>query len=249
MAEEGKYIYGIIGTNEGRNFGPIGIGERGDIVSTIGYEELSAVISNSSLDKYVVNKENLIAHEKVMEEVMKNYTVLPMRFCTVASSAEEVRNLLRKRYLELKSLLKDMDNKIELGVKVFWKEMKVIFQELADEDQKIKSLKEKIAIKSIKDSYAEGIKLGKIVKTALEIKRDKEGREILNVLKRISYNFHLNETQGDEMLINAVFLVDRTREREFDNQVHELVSKYSPRVKFKYIGPTPPYNFVNLNLK
>jgi hypothetical protein len=247
--EEGKYIYCIIGTNEGRNFGPIGIGGRGGIVSTIGYEDLSAVISNSPLDKYVINKENLIAHEKVVEEVMKNYTVLPMRFCTVASSAEEVRGLLRKRYLELKSLLKDMDNKIELGVKAFWKEMKVIFQEIVDEDKKIKSLKEKIAKKSLKESYTDGINLGKIVKTALEVKRDKEGQEIINVLKRISYNFHLNETQGDEMLINAVFLVDKAREREFDNQVYELVSKYSQRVKFKYIGPTPPYNFVNLNLK
>ena len=249
MAVEGKYIYCIIGTNEGRNFGPIGIGGRGDIVSTIGYEDLSAVISNSPLDKYVVNKENLIAHEKVVEEVMKNYTVLPMRFCTVASSAEEVRNLLRKRYLELKSLLKDMDNKIELGVKAFWKEMKVIFQELVDEDKKIKSLKEKIAKKSIQESYAEGIDLGKIVKTALELKREKESQEILNVLKRISPHFQLHKTEVDEMLINAVFLVDRAREREFDNQVQELVSKYSPRVKFKYIGPTPPYNFVNLNLK
>jgi hypothetical protein len=249
MAVEGKYIYCIIGTNEGRNFGPIGIGGRGDIVSTIGYEDLSAVISNSPLDKYVVNKENLIAHEKIVEEVMKNYTVLPMRFCTVASSAEEVRNLLRKRYLELKNLLKDMDNKIELGVKAFWKEMKVIFQELVDEDHKIKSLKEKIAKKSLQESYTEGIDLGKIVKTALELKREKESQEILNVLKRISPHFQLHKTEGDEMLLNAVFLVDRAREREFDNQVQELVSKYSPRLKFKYIGPTPPYNFVNLNLK
>jgi len=249
MAGEGKYIYCIIDTNEGRNFGPIGIGGRGDIVSTIGYEDLSAVISNSPLDKYVVDKENLIAHEKVVEEVMKNYTVLPMRFCTVAGSAEEVRNLLRKRYLELKNLLKDMDNKVELGLKAFWKEMKVIFQELVDEDKKIKSLKEKIAKKSLQESYTEGIKLGKIVKTALEVKRDKEGQEIINALKRISYHFLLNETQGDEMLINAVFLVDRAREREFDNQVNELIAKYAQRVKFKYVGPTPPYNFVNLNLK
>lgn len=249
MAGEGKYIYCIIATNEGRNFGPIGIGGRGDIVSTIGYEDLSAVISNSSLDKYVVDKENLIAHEKVVEEVMKNYTVLPMRFCTVAGSAEEVRGLLRKRYLELKNLLKDMDNKVELGLKVFWKEMKVIFRELVDEDKKIKSLKEEIAKKSLQESYAEGINLGKIVKTALGVKRDKEGQEIINALKRISYHFLLNETQGDEMLINAVFLVDRAREREFDNQVNELVVKYAQRVKFKYIGPTPPYNFVNLNLK
>lgn len=249
MIEEGKYIYCIIGTNEGRNFGPIGIGGRGDIVSTIGYEDLSAVISNSPLDKYVVNKENLIAHEKVVEEVMKNYTVLPMRFCTVASSAEEVRGLLRKRYLELKNLLKDMDNKIELGVKAFWKDMKVIFQEIGDEDKKINSLKEKIAKKSFKESYLERINLGKMVKTALEAKRDKEGQEIIKILKKVSYDFRINENHGDEMIVNAVFLVDRAREREFDNQVYELVSKYSQRVKFKYIGPTPPYNFVNLNIK
>jgi len=142
-----------------------------------------------------------------------------------------------------------MDNKVELGLKAFWKEMKVIFQELVNEDKKIKSLKEKIAKKSLKVSYTEGINLGKIVKTALGLKRDKEGQEIINALKRISYHFLLNETQGDEMLINAVFLVDRSREREFDNQVNELVAKYAQRVKFKYIGPTPPYNFVNLNLK
>ena len=142
-----------------------------------------------------------------------------------------------------------MDNKVELGLKAFWKEMKVIFQELVDEDKKIKSLKEKIAKKSLKVSYADGINLGKTVKTALGLKRDKEGQEIINALKRISYHFLLNETQGDEMLVNAVFLVDRAREREFDNQVNELVSKYAQRVKFKYIGPTPPYNFVNLNLK
>ncbi len=106
MVEEGKYIYCIIGTNEGRNFGPIGIGGRGDIVSTIGYEDLSAVISNSPLDKYVVNKENLIAHEKVVEEVMKNYTVLPMRFFTVASSAEEVRGSFKKKIFGTQKLIK-----------------------------------------------------------------------------------------------------------------------------------------------
>jgi len=249
MVEEGKYIYCIIEGREGRNFGPIGIGDRGDIVTTIGYEDLSAVISNFPMDKYVVNKENLIAHEKIVEEIMRSYTVLPMRFCTVASSAEEVRGLLRKRYLELKGLLKDMDNKIELGVKVFWKDMKVIFQEIVDENEKIKSYREKIVKKSIKESYKEKIKLGKMVKASLEAKRDKEGQRIVNVFKRLSYDFHLKETQIDEMLINAVFLVDRTREREFDNQMDELNNKYGERIRFKYIGPTPPYNFVNLSLK
>ncbi len=249
MMEEGKYIYCIIEGREGRNFGPIGIGRRGDVVSTIGYEDLSAVISNFPMGKYVVSKENLITHEKVVEEVMKDYTVLPMRFCTVASSAEEVRGLLRKRYSELKGLLKDMDNKIELGVKAFWKDMKVIFQEIVDENKKIRPFKERIAKKSFKESYAGRISLGKMVKAALEAKKDEEGRRIINVLKRISYDFRINETRGDEMLINAAFLMDRAREKEFDNRMDELDEKYSQRIRFKYIGPTPPYNFVNLSLK
>ena len=247
--EEGKYIYCIIKGREGRNFGSVGIGGGGDVVSTIGYEDLSAVISNFPMGKYVVSKENLIAHEKVIEKVMEDYTVLPTRFCTVASSAEEVRGFLRKRYSELKGLLKDMDNKIELGVKAFWKNMKVIFQEIVDEDKKIKSLKERIAKKSFKESYTERINLGKMVKTALEEKKDKEGQRIINVLKRISYDFRINETRGDEMIVNTLFLVDRAREKEFDDKMNELNAKHSERMRFKYVGPTPPYNFVNLSLK
>lgn len=249
MGEEGKYIYCIIEGREGRNFGPIGIGGRGDVVTTIGYEDISAVISNFSIGKYIISRESLITHERVIEKVMKDYTVLPMRFCTVAGSIEEVRGLLRKRYLEIKGLLKDIDNKIELGVKALWKDMKVIFQEIGDEDKKINFLKEKIAKKSFKESYLERINLGKMVKTALEAKRDKEGQEIIKILKKVSYDFRINETHGDEMIINAVFLVDRIREREFDNQVSELGNKFGERIRFKSIGPTPPFNFVNLSLK
>ncbi|MEA1964197.1 MAG: GvpL/GvpF family gas vesicle protein [Candidatus Aerophobetes bacterium] len=248
MIEEGKYIYCIIGANEGRNFGPIGIGGRGDIVSTIGYKGLSAVISNFPMGKYEVSKENLIVHEKVIEEVMKDYTVLPMRFCTVASSAEEVRGLLRKRYTELKGLLKDLDGRIELGVKGFYKEMKKIFQEIVQENREIKTLRDKIG-KSSSGVYKKKIRLGELVAETLKKKKKEEAEKIIAPLKKISYDFCNNETAGDEMLINSAFLIDKAREKEFDNQMRELDNKYGERIRFKYVGPTPPYNFVNLSLK
>ncbi|MFH1672502.1 MAG: GvpL/GvpF family gas vesicle protein, partial [Pseudomonadota bacterium] len=135
MSREGKYIYCIIESNEGRNFGAIGIGGRGDIVSTIGYEDISAVISSTPMTKYVINRENMTTHERVIEEVMKDYTVLPVRFCTIASSAEELRSLLRKRYSELKGLLRDMDNKVEMGLKVLWKDMNQVFKEIVEDNK------------------------------------------------------------------------------------------------------------------
>lgn len=246
MEEEGKYIYCIIGTNEGRSFGPIGIGGRGDEVSTICYQDLSCVISNSPMTKYVISRENMTAHEKVIEEVMKDYAVLPVRFCTIATCAEEVRDLLRKRGVEFRNLLRDMDGKVELGLRAWWKNMDMIFREIVDEHKEIKRLREKIAGKSPEKTYAQRIKIGEMVKSALEAKKDKEGKGILNVLKKISVDFRTNRPAGDRMIINVAFLVDKAREKEFDNRVDELTEKYDERIKFKYVGPAPPFNFVNI---
>ena len=82
--KEGKYIYCIIALKEARSFGPIGIGGRGDEVNTIVYDDIAAVVSNSPVISYAVSRENMLAHEKAIEEVMKKYTVLPVRFCTIA---------------------------------------------------------------------------------------------------------------------------------------------------------------------
>ena len=249
MLEEGKYIYCIIGTDEGRHFGPIGIGERGDEVSTVSYRDLSAVISNTSMTRYTLNSDNLLVHERVIEKVMEDYTVLPMRFCTIASSAQEIRDLLRKRYAELKGLLQDMDNKIELGVKGLWKDMQAIFQEIVDEDKEIRSLKEKIAARALPEVHPERVQVGKMVKEALQAKKRREGDEILRVLRRSCVDFRTNGLMGDKMFLNAAFLLDRGREKEFDHQMDHLDVQYGERMAFRYVGPTPPYNFVNLVIR
>jgi hypothetical protein len=49
--------------------------------------------------------------------------------------------------------------------------------------------------------------------------------------------------------MNAAFLVEREREGEFDSAVNKIARKYGQRLKFKYTGPWPPYNFVNIRLK
>jgi hypothetical protein len=246
LPEEGKYLYCIIGTNEERNFGPIGLGGRE--VETIACRDLSAVISNAPLGKYVVSKENLLAHERVLERVMTEYTVLPVRYCTVAQNPEEIRRLLERRYRELKYLLRDLDNKIELGVKALWRDMALIFQEVVDENEEIKRLKEEIARRPARQTHAQRIAIGQMVQAALEAKKEREGEEILRGLRRLSVDVRLNRTIGDRMLLNAAFLVDQGREKEFDDQMEGLIATCGKRVEFMYVGPAPPYNFVNITI-
>ena len=249
MAKEGKYVYCIIGGNEGRNFGPIGIGKRGDIVSTIGLNDISAVISSSTVTQYVINPENLTAHEKVIEEVMKDYTVLPLRFCTIANSAEEVRTLLRRRYGEFKGMLRDLDNKVEMGLKARWTDMKGIFDEIAQEDPGVKEGKKKAEGGAGDPDSDEKIAVGKAVKAALDKKKGIEGEKVLNKFKRVALDMRNNDPVGDNMFLNAVFLIDRTREKQFDFLVEDLVDSYKDKVDFKVVGPAPPFNFVNIEMK
>jgi len=225
------------------------MGERGDIVSTIGFNDISAVISSSPMTKYVINRENMTTHEKVIEEVMKDYTVLPVRFCTIAASAEEVRNLLRRRQSEFKGLLRDMDNKVEMGLKGLWKDVGQIFNEIGEKNQDVRKLKKKAEEKAGKGNNSLKIDLGKMVKKALENKKADETRSVVNMFKRTAIDVKTNDVFGDSMFLNAAFLIDRTREKEFDFLVEDLVKEYDDRAKFKYIGPAPPFNFVNIVVK
>ncbi|MFO7987565.1 MAG: GvpL/GvpF family gas vesicle protein [Desulfatiglandaceae bacterium] len=249
MGKEGKYLYCIIDGKEGRNFGDIGIGGRGDRVSTVGFSDLSAVISSTPMTQYVINRENMTAHEKVIETVMKEHTVLPVRFCTIAASPDEVRTLLRRRYSEFKGLLKDMENKIEMGLKAVWKNMNPIFEEIAAENREVQRLKKRVEGKPESRDNSVKIALGRSVKSALEAKKEKEAQKILTTFKRTALDTRKNDLFGDSMLLNAAFLIDQMREKEFDFLVEDLGKEYEDRINFRYVGPAPPFNFVNIVVK
>lgn len=248
MGKEGQYIYCIIDTKQERNFGAIGIGGRHDEVLTIGYNDLSMVVSSHPLARFVVNSDNILTHEKVIEEVMKEFdSVLPVRFGTVAASADEVRNLLDRRYREFRIALREMDHKVELGVRGIWKDMEGIFSEIVTGNKEIKKLKERIE-KHTNGDIEEKRKVGRLVQEALKQKKQLEAEQVVAKLRRTAVECKLNETNNDEVFLNGAFLVDKGRVKEFDNIMDDLSEEYGKRIKFIYTGPLPVFNFVNITI-
>jgi len=251
--EEGSYIYCIIGAGEERKFGYPAIGSRADEVYSISHQDIGAVISASPVVKYPISRENTIAHQKVLEELANDFTVLPVKFSTVASNkdgrcaAERIREeVLKARYGEFKDLLTKMDGRVELGLKAFWVDMPAIFQEIVDENSDIKSLRQKLVSKRAAQPLGEQATLGEMVKNALDCKKAREERNILNVLKEAAVDWRSNKVFGDEMITNSAFLVEKSRMEEFDGLVDKLDATYDGRMRFKYVGPVPPINFVEL---
>ena len=189
----------------------------------------------------------MLTHMRVIEKVMNEFdSVLPVRFGTVASNADEIRNLLDRRLREFRSLLRNMDHKVELGVKGSWKNMNVIFEEIVEKNREIKRAKERIQNDVGKKNMQAEIKVGKMVEKALKKKKEQEAEKIVDALRRAAFEHKLNKIIGDEMFINAAFLVDKGWEKEFDNIIEDLSEKYRDRVKFVYAGPIPVYNFANI---
>ena len=246
MQKEGKYIYCIIGTRQDRNFGPLGIGGRGDEVLTIGYDDLSMVVSSHPVAEVAGTRENMVDHEKVIEGVMKEFdSVLPVRFGTIASNADEIRSLLDRRWREFKNALRDMDHKVELGVKAMWKDMDTIFDGIVEENKAVRNLRQYLIEKGTHNIQVKA-QLGQLVKKELDKRKERQAQEIADRLRRTSFGYKLNKAIGDEMFMNAAFLVDRGREKEFDNIMDDLGSKYKDTVEFMYAGPLPVFNFVNI---
>ncbi len=250
MQRDGKYIYCIIASNYDINLGPIGVGGRGDLVSTIGFDGLCMVVSDHPLSKFVVNPENMLAHQKVIEEVMKEFrSILPIRFGTIAATPEEIRNLLNRRYSEFMELLKQFENKVELNVRGTWKNMGMIYKEIDKEHVELQKIRaeieqiEDVALKNAKIDEA-----GKLVEQALIGKKEEEAANIIDAFRRSVFEHKHNKTTGDAMFMNTAFLVNSGREVEFDNIMADIGAKYQDRSDFIYTAPLPIFNFIKLKI-
>jgi len=243
--KEGKYIYCIIASKEARSFGALGIGDRGDELYTILFDDIAAVVSNSPIISYSISRDNMLAHEKAIEEIMKKHTVLPVRFCTIAQDEDKVKKILETEHDKFAELLKNMEGKKELGLKAIFKE-EVIYKEIAEKYEDIKSLKKALSSEPPAKTYYLRVEVGRKVETALQEEKDIHKEEILNTLSPLAKDTKVNNTYGELMIISAAFLVENAKEAEFDQNVQALADKYGDKIKFKYTGTLPPFNFVNL---
>ena len=250
MQRDGKYIYCIIASSYDVSLGNIGIGGRGDLVSTIGFDGLCMVVSDHPLSRFVVNPENLLAHQKVIEEVMKEFrSVIPIRFGNIAATPDEIRNLLNRRYSEFMELLNQFENKVELNIRGNWKNIGMIYKEIDKENIKLQKIRAEI--ETLQDEDKRNLKIteaGNLVEQALTEKKEEEAEKIIDAFRRSVFEYKHNKTSGDTMFMNTAFLVNSGREVEFDNIMADLGEKFQDRSDFVYTAPLPIFNFIDLKI-
>ena len=243
---KGRYVYCIVRAAQALTFGPIGIGEEPAPVYTVRCDDLSAVVSDAPLGVLDPTRDNVLAHQRVNETVMRDHTVLPMSFGTVFKTRDDVTAFLKSAYRAFSDVLDKMENKLEFGLKVLW-DRDAVIREIEQEDEDIHRLKTEIAAQK-GSTYFARMQYGRLIDSALQARSERYVAEIFDRLRDVSIAARSNKPIGDRMILNAAFLVSRDAEEAFDGRVKDLGSKHS-MLTFRYTGPWPPYNFVNIRLK
>jgi len=250
MAKTGRYLYGLMLAEADVDFGAIGLVNEGSPgrVHTLRVDSLGAVVSDfASGERLLPLRKHLEPHNRVILEVMKTTTVIPMTFGHVARSDEAIRKTLRLHRQAIRSQLDRVDGAVEMGLKVKW-DVENIFEHLVSINPELKARRDQVFGRSGGGGQNEKMELGKLFEESLNRERDDQTDRLLELLKGSVREAKVNAPKGEKMLMDAAFLVDRDAQKAFEARVVEVAEGFPEEYLFDLSGPWAPFHFVDLDL-
>jgi hypothetical protein len=245
-----KYIYGVIRGGEEAAWDISGVGDSGPIC-VITWQGLSCLVSDypgkelGSLSKEEIIR-FLLSHQTVVEHVMREHAVLPMKFGTMLASSDEVHELLSQGRQQFVDTLAWIQDKVEVEVAATWDTERVL-REISTEPE-IMRARDVAASGPEQSSLEDRIRLGKMVKVSMDRRRDSCRKRMVEFLKPVAVDVQPNALVSDEMVMNVAFLVERANQEEFDSRVRQLNELFHDQINFRIIGPLPPYSFATVEV-
>ncbi|HBM16051.1 MAG TPA: hypothetical protein DD381_06900 [Lentisphaeria bacterium] len=200
------------------------------------------------LEKYVR------MHEAVIENVMlKGFTVIPFKFATVFYSKGTLSSFLEEYSQVLKSSLSELKNKEEWGIKIYCNNEK-IENFIRTTNQQVIDFNNQILNATQGKAYFMKKKQQELIGKLVKDKALDYSDECYLYLKELAGNSKKNKLQpkeltfkDHEMVMNLVFLLDKSSVSNFSNAVSTLKSKYeNSGLIIDITGPWAPYNFCKI---
>ncbi|MBA7636253.1 Chaperone protein DnaJ [subsurface metagenome] len=247
-----KYIYGVIKSGLPATFGQSLFSSTLEEVYSVAHQDLACVVSNYNGNDFVsLSKEDklccLMAHQGIIERIMKEYTILPVKFGTLVEGDDEIRRILEQGYNKLAQTLDEIDGLVEIEVAATW-DLKKVLEEIGNEEE-IVQLKHSMAGKTPSEILEMQINAGKLVKESLDRRREGYRSQMMQSLAEVALDTQPNALVADEMVMNVAFLIQREKQEDFDRQVKRVDEAFNDQINFRVIGPLPPYSFSTVEIR
>jgi hypothetical protein len=253
----GLYVYGVISAGDAPVIGALPGIEPGHRADALVEDHLAAVVSRVPLAEFSETalrthlsdmswvEATARAHEQTLELVARRATVIPMRMCSVYSSEDGLREMLRREAPALTDGLAQLAGKSEWGVKVF-------------ADSRLRRAGPPSDDGAFEAEDAPGAGAAYLARKREERDAAERAGELVEEAARqiherlraaaadgLTVALQPTEPGGPEMVLNAVYLVAGAQAEAFHQRVRELQDTFGPLgVELEQTGPWPAYNFV-----
>ena len=253
--ETAWYVYGVVDSGNApppadlddlgvqRSLADVTEGQLTAVVSRVPAEEFAEDELRAHLNDMAWVETVARAHERVLDALCRQTTVIPMRLCTVYKTEGGVREMLRRESDALLETLQNLEGKVEWGVKVFF-HRRSASRRASGEEPSRESASGAEYMHHRRRERDRGRQLDEQIEAAVA--------EIHERLDSLSEESTLNPPQRPEvsahpgeMVLNGAYLVQRENESAFHEEATELQSRFEGiGIELAVTGPWPAYNFL-----
>jgi Gas vesicle synthesis protein GvpL/GvpF len=237
------HLYGIV--PEGASLPSTVRGRQEAPLRTVCHGRLAAIVSDVDPEMRI-GREDLLAHAHVLEAVVEDSTVLPMRFGVILGSDDELaEQVLHAGEERLLSLLTEFDDLQQLTVRAVHDEEEVLRTLLA-QNTDVRAFRDSMAAGG--ETYQAKLELGRLVADGIENIARTDAAYLLDELAPLARDIKIEDGSKRQNVLDAALLVSRVDRSRVDEAIAKLGSELPPRLRLRYVGPQPPYAFIDTAL-
>jgi ElaB/YqjD/DUF883 family membrane-anchored ribosome-binding protein len=190
--------------------------------------------------------QRLLNHQRVLEEVGRSRTLLPVKFGTVLTEVQII-SALEVGQAAVMRALDSYREKAEFELAVSWDE-KLVLKELAELTE-VRSVIEQAGASSGEEFQELQLTVGKLLKEKLEQRREEMRARLLSELDEAVEKAVVREPPDDSIAFHVSVLVADARRAELERHLHAFDSRTDGRFKLRCIGPLPPHSFCTVHIR
>jgi hypothetical protein len=205
--------------------------------------DLAAIVGDAPGDDPKDLRDQALAHARVLEAAVVDAPVVPFRFGTILTEGAAGSELLGPLHDELAQILESVKDRVQLTLKANYHE-DVVLRELVEIHPEIARLRRQTRERDDVATRDARLRLGELVSMALEELRRHDADTILARLTPAAVASTVAPLESEFMALNAAFLVERGRMRQFEEAAAAVAEGLAERMRLTLLGPMPAFDFI-----
>lgn len=196
-------------------------------------------------------KVNTFNHLEVIKAIMKNYSVIPLKFGTLFKNYPDLEKFIENRSTLLTDTFRLVENNEEWEVKIHC-DKKVITDHISELNEEIELLDNQILQSAPGKAFMLKYRKNELTNKEIDRLMLVNTQKCLEELKNLSQQYLIHyfspfKKEGEHLILKASFLVEKNITPEFIRLVHLQEGKYSSLgFSFEAKGPLPPFSFASI---